>query len=220
MRIRILIPVWQRKEVTRFCFERIPKTEHQIDVTVVLSEQSYIPICEEFGFDWVFAENDPLGEKINTGLKHCLKFDFDYLMMMNSDGVIKGKLFDYYKPFFESNEAYFGVNDVTYVNFETKEAVNIHYEFSVLGTGKMLRRDVLEKTNGELYNNDLNRGLDDHMMDKMVKMGHWPKFVNYEGQLVYDYKSDVNIWPWETFKDKGKKVCYSPDTDQEVLTVK
>jgi hypothetical protein len=33
-----------------------------------------------------------------------------------------------------------------------------------------------------------------------------PYFVGYEGQLVYDLKSDVNIHPWSKFAERGVKV--------------
>lgn len=213
MRIRILIPLWKRPEVTLFCFEHLKKlqaqSKHHIDVLCVISEPEYIKICNSFGFNWVFAENNPLGKKINTGVKHSLKFSYDYLMIMNSDDVIKAELIDsYYKPFFDKLCPFFGIDKVTYVNFKTKEAREFSYEFSVLGIGKCIYRDIVKKLNGELYVNERNRGLDDSMMDRMIHSGYWPEIVKYEGQLAMDFKSEVNIWPWEQFKDKGKEVCY------------
>lgn len=225
MRIRILIPLWKRPEVTRFCFEGVKRlqreSKHEIMVSCVLSEPEFIPLCEEFGFNWTFALNLPLGDKINTGIKSTLKYKYDYLMMMNSDDVIEAELIDrYYEPFFERLDPYFGVDKVTYVNWSTKEAREFQYEFTVLGIGKCLRRDVVDlafKKLGEVYRKDLNKCLDDTMMDNLIKIGFYPKFVKYEGMLAMDFKSEVNIWPWEKFSNRGKTVCYRERSEQESL---
>jgi len=131
-------------------------------------------------------------------------------MMMNSDNVIKAKLIDeIYQPFFDRKEKFFGISRVTYVNFGTIEAREFDYDYSVLGIGKCIRRDVVEELNGNLYRKELNKCLDDTMMDNLTKIKVFPSMVRYEGMLAMDFKSDVNIWPWEKFKDRGKPVCYS-----------
>lgn len=213
MKIRIVIPLWKRQEVTRFCFDGLKKliaeTEYEIGVTCVLSEPEYVKMCDEYDFGWVYHKNEPLGEKINAGIKNALKHKFDYLMMMNSDDIIKAELLNkYYKPFFESLTPFFGISKVTYVKFGTEEAREFNYDYSVLGIGKCIRRDVVELLGGALYRPDLNRCLDDTMMDNLMKVRVYPTIVRYEGQLAMDFKSDVNIWPWEKFENKGKKVCY------------
>jgi hypothetical protein len=216
LKIQIVIPLWKRPEVTKFCFAELKKliaaSKHEISVLCVISEIEYINICKGFGFNWVAAPNNPLGSKINKGIKRALQLsNFDYLMMMNSDDVIKVDLIDrYYDPFFESKEKFFGISKVTYVNFYTQEAREFCYEYSVLGIGKCIRRDVVEDMKGELYRHELNKCLDDTMMDNLMRIKVFPRMVRYEGMLAMDFKSDVNIWPWEKFKDRGKPVCYSP----------
>jgi hypothetical protein len=216
LKIQIVIPLWKRPEVTKFCFAELKKliaeSKHEISVLCVISEIEYIGICKSFGFNWVAAPNNPLGAKINKGIKRALQLsNFDYLMMMNSDDVIKTELIDnWYNPFFESREKFFGISKVTYINFYTKEAREFCYEYSVLGIGKCIRRDVVEQMDGNLYRSELNKCLDDTMMDNLMKIKVFPRMVRYEGMLAMDFKSDVNIWPWEKFKDKGKVVCYSP----------
>jgi hypothetical protein len=216
LKIQVVIPLWKRPEVTRFCFDELKKlmsqTKHELRVLCVISEADYIKVCDEYGFNWIYADNNPLGEKINKGIRRALEFKgWDYLMMMNSDDVIKADLIDkYYEPFFESREKFFGISSVTYVNFYTKEARQFDYEYSVLGIGKCIRRDVVEELKGALYRPELNKCLDDTMMDNLMKIKVYPRMVRYEGMLAMDFKSDVNIWPWEKFKNKGKEVCYSP----------
>lgn len=214
MNIQIVIPLWKRPEVTKFCFDGLKKliaeSKHDFRVLCVISESEYIKVCDEYGFNWIYADNNPLGEKINKGIKRALEFKgWDYLMMMNSDDVIKAKLVDeVYQPFFESKEKFFGISSVTYVNFYTKEARQFDYEYSVLGIGKCIRRDVVDMMKGNLYRPELNKCLDDTMMDNLMRQKVYPRMVRYEGMLAMDFKSDVNIWPWEKFKDRGKVVEY------------
>lgn len=211
-----MIPLWKRPLVTKFCFDELIKliseSKHDIKVTCAISESYYEVVCKAFGFGVVHAENNPLGTKINTGIKKALESEFDYLMMMNSDNVIKRELIDdVYEPFFESLNPYFGIDRVTYVNFGTTDARDFSYEFSVLGIAKMLRRDVVElavKAGGP-YNPLRNKGLDDGMMDNLIHLKVFPTMVKYKGQLAMDFKSETNIWPWDHFKNKGKAVCYN-----------
>jgi hypothetical protein len=214
LKIQIVIPLWKRPEVTKFCFDELKKliaeSKHELRVLCVISESDYIKVCDDYGFNWIYADNNPLGEKINKGIKRALEFKgWDYLMMMNSDDVIKTKLIDeVYQPFFESKEKFFGISSVTYVNFHTKEARQFDYEYSVLGIGKCIRRDVVDEMKGNLYRPELNKCLDDTMLDNLLKIKVYPRMVRYEGMLAMDFKSEVNIWPWEKFKDRGKVVEY------------
>lgn len=211
MKIHVVIPLWKRPEVTKFCFDRFFKSKHDVKVTCVISEDEYKKVCEDYGFDWVWAENNPLGDKINTGIKKALESEFDYLMMMNSDDVISSELIDkVYEPYY--GKPFFGINRVTYVNFKTNDALDFQYSFTVLGIGKMIRRDVVEnafKGRGWIYRPELNKCLDDTMMDGLIRHQNvFPAIVQYDGQLAWDFKSETNIWPWEHFKRKGKPVCY------------
>jgi hypothetical protein len=194
----------------------IAESSHEMKVLCVISEPEYINVCEEYGFEWVASPNNPVGGKINNGITRALQNQWDYLMMMNSDNVIKTELIEkYYQPFFETREKFFGISNVTYVNFGTEDAREYEYGFSVLGIGKCLRRDVVElafKNLGELYRTELNKCLDDTLFDNLMKLKVFPRIVSYKGMLAMDFKSEVNIWPWEKFKDKGKPVCYRAES--------
>jgi glycosyltransferase involved in cell wall biosynthesis len=220
MKISIVIPCWHRPEITTFCFKELKRLieevqEHTFNVLCVISEDEFVPICESFGFKWLMFPNDPLGKKINAGCLMALTEEPDYLMTMNSDSVVKKELFDYYRPYFEKKEQYFGVDRVTFVDSVSGEGKDYTYDFTILGVAKCMRADIVAecfKALGCLYPNNQNRGLDNKMMDNLIKIKVTPKMVPYEGQLVFDVKSEVNIWPYEHFKNRGTVVkpelCY------------
>jgi hypothetical protein len=215
LKIQIVIPLWKRPNVTQYCFDGLLKlideSKHELKVLCVISELEYIPICESYGFEYVFSDNFPVGSKINNGIKAALNSEWDYLMMMNSDNVIRVELLDkYYDSFFESGEKFFGIDRVTYVNFGTTDAREVTYDYTILGIGKCIRRDVAEQLSGNLYRPELNKCLDNTMLDNLLRIKVFPRMVKYEGQLAMDFKSEVNIWPWEHFQNKGKAVCFNP----------
>jgi hypothetical protein len=214
MKIQIVIPLYRRHDVTRVCFdylkamiEAVP--QHEFSVLCVSDEIEYYELCRSYGFEHIAFKNDPLGEKINFAIKWALeRNEWDYLMTMNSDSVINPKLFfDYYDELFGVSE-FFGVSRVTYVNFYTDEAVDFEYHFSILGVARCMSRDLVKRFDeiGGMYEGFRNKGLDDSVLFNSRKLNVKPTFVQYEGQLVYDLKSDVNIHPWEKFADKGLKV--------------
>lgn len=232
MKIRVVIPLWKRPEITTYCFDKlqqvIAETKHQLDVLCVISEEEYKEICDSYGFDWVWAENDPLGAKINVGVQKALEYNPDYIMTLNSDSVIKTELLDtWYEESFNSKEWFFGVDTVTFIESETNQAKEYTYEMSILGVGKCMRADIVRasfKRLGKLYEPKRNRGLDDTMMDNLIRIGCAPKIIKYKGQIVFDIKSEVNIWKWEHFENKGKPVkaelCYKRESDAVNLTGK
>lgn len=214
MKLQVIIPLWKRPHITKICFDNLKKLiseiEHEVSVLCIISEPEYIMMCNEYGFNWVFAANDPLGKKLNTGIRYALdKYKFDYLMTMNSDSVIDSKLFKkYYDDLFFKKD-FFGVSRVTFINSKTWDAVDYNYGLSILGVGKCIKRELVKKAFdelGQLYRPDANRGLDDGMFDNLIKVKASPYIVEYEGQLVYDVKSDVNIHPFEKFEKRGLKV--------------
>jgi hypothetical protein len=215
MKIQVIIPLWKRIEVTKVCFDHLKELikslpQHEFNVLCIVSEPEYMDMCMAYGFDYVAYKNDPLGEKINFGIKKALeRSQWDYLMSMNSDSVINPKLFfDYYDRLFGFHDL-FGVSRVTYVNFYTDEAVDFEYHFSLLGVARCISRKLVERFIDEwgcVYEPFRNRGLDDSVLTIARKMDVKPYFVGYEGQLVYDLKSDVNIHPWEKFAERGVKV--------------
>ena len=98
-KILILIPVWKRPDITEICFaglSRLGLHRANIDVLAVISEVEYVARCKRYNISYTFFENQPLGAKKNHGLKIALERDWDYLMELNSDDVIKNELLDIY----------------------------------------------------------------------------------------------------------------------------
>jgi len=74
-RILCLIPVWQRPEITRICYAGLNRIDAQFLQLgfsfvpfIVYSEPEHGELARRSGFLSCFAENKPLGAKLNRGL--------------------------------------------------------------------------------------------------------------------------------------------------------
>lgn len=137
-KILILIPVWKRPEITEICFSglnRLRSHRDNIDVLVVLSEGSYESRCKNHNIDYTFFENQPLGAKKNHGLKIALKRNWDYLIELNSDDVIKNELLDIYDTLSDDylalrNFCFMDSNTLSLKQIESKTSYGIARRYS------------------------------------------------------------------------------------------
>jgi hypothetical protein len=202
MRIRCIIPLWKRPQVTLMCLKEMKRvcqeSKHEIEVTCVISETEWIEVCTSLGFEYFEYKNDTLGEKLNAGIKHVLKHDWDYLMVMNSDSMVTVDLID---NVYEYNKPFFGINRLHFVNYYTGEVKEYCYDFfTILGVAKMVSREAIEKCPSPYR--EANKGMDDSFLDSMLFHGYTPYVVHYDGIHAIDIKSEVNIWGWDHFQKK------------------
>lgn len=200
-KILIYLAVWKRPEITELCFRGIKRLQAHPDFSIqalaVISEDEMIPLCEKYGIAWTMYKNDPLGEKKNFGLQKAKEFDFDYLMEVGSDDLILSELLDDYKKYLGKD--FFGISDAAYINSETGECRRLISK-STYGAGRMISRKALDKCNWFLWQDRLNRGLDNNSVFALQRRG-----INYERVKpmdfpgVIDVKSQANIWKFNYY---------------------
>ena len=137
-KILILIPVWKRPLITDICFQglnRLKSHRDNIDILVVISEEDYVSRCNRYKIPYTFFKNEPLGEKKNHGLEIALEQDWDYLIELNSDDVIKNELLDIYDTLTDDylalrNFCFMDSNTLELRQFESKTAFGIGRRYS------------------------------------------------------------------------------------------
>lgn len=248
MRLLVFLAVWKRPEITEICFMGLvrlrKKSRHPINVLAVISEESMIPLCEKYDVKWTLYKNEPLGEKKNHGLTEAMKLEWDYLIEIGSDDLIKDELIEKYEPFFGKYEM-FGTKDSVIINSEngncnrltsdtpyglgrciSREVIQKHcYGVNVLakeaigGIGrsvaqgqigffkmnvaeeavKLGRAEIVSEPRYKLWQDEINKGMDNSSNYFLLKMGVGYKTVETTKPLTIDIKSKQNIWP---FSDK------------------
>jgi hypothetical protein len=143
--ILVFLAVWKRPEITKICFEglRRLKNRFNLEAFAVISEKEMIPLCEEYGVKWTFYKNDPLGEKKNHGLNEAMKLDWDYLIEIGSDDLIKDELIELYSKYFGKYEM-FGTKDSVIIDSESKQCRRLSSD-TPYGLGRCISRKTIEE---------------------------------------------------------------------------
>lgn len=201
MKLLVFTAVWKRPEITEICFmgiKRLQKvTGFDIKAFAVISEVEMIPLCEKYGVDWCIHENHPLGAKKNYGVNEALKHDFEYMIEIGSDDLLKNEILKTYKW----DAPILGLDSAVHLNTKTGSCRMLCSMASLFGGGRALSRDVLES--GDLWHDKKSKGLDKNSHFNISRRGFLGKRVKTEFPLVIDLKSDVNIWPYSP--QLGKK---------------
>ena len=199
MKIHVLSAAWKRPEITRICFEGIKRLG--LNATIAISEESMIPLCDEFGFDYAMVPNNLLGRKWNYGLRKAKEHDFDYLLILGSDNLISDCLIDRYK---EYDFDMIGVKDLYIFDSGTKKTKYFqgYSEEMSIGAGRLISRKVINSVD-KLWGNWLKKGLDTNCSAKLRKLGFKEIVIALEDSTVLDIKSDTNIHSFSEFDAKN-----------------
>jgi hypothetical protein len=192
MKLLFFIPVWKRPEITEICFMGIKRLQaqgvHEVIPFAVISEESMKPLCDKYNVQYCFYKNLPLGEKKNYGVSQLLKKDFDYMVELGSDDLLKNEFLDFY-PW---DKHVMGLNDFIIINSETGACRRLSSNISSFGTGLAIRKDVIEKC-GDLWHPEKNRGMDRSVCYTLAKNGFMEHRFSRSEPLSIDIKSEVNL---------------------------
>lgn len=195
MKLLIYLAVWKRPEITEICFMGISRLReariHEIEAFAVISEEEMKPLCDKYDVKYCMYKNLPLGEKKNYGLREAMVIDFDYMVQIGSDDLLKNEFLEFY-PW---DKPVMGLNDFIIINSETLACRRLSSTISSFGTGLSVRKDVIEKC-GDLWHPDKNRGLDRSLCYTLAKNGYMERRYSRGEPLSIDIKSPVNLSPY------------------------
>lgn len=170
---------------------------HDIQFVAVISEDSMKPLCKKFGIDYVMHKNEPLGEKKNVGLTYSMRKDFDYLVEIGSDDLLKNEFLELY-PW---DRSVYGLRDFVMMNSEDGECRRLNDRNAAFGLGRAIRRDALEamrQPDGvyRLWKDTISHGMDNNSTWTLAKKGFLETRIKSPEPLAIDIKSETNIWPF------------------------
>jgi len=188
----------------------------EMEFFAVISEEEMIPLCEKYGVDWCMHENLPLGAKKNFGLQQAMKKDFDYLVEIGSDDLLKDQFLDIYS----FDKDVFALSDFVMLNTEDGECRKLTKRDGYYGIGRAISRKclerVFEKGKPGIWSNDLNQGLDNYSTFFLARLGFMETRVKSAEPVAIDLKSEVNIWSFQ----RRRGLEYSIDKALEGLSEK
>lgn len=147
MKLLVFLAVWKRPEITEICFmgiDRLRKNSRfPIEAFAVISEETMIPLCRKYHIKYTLYKNEPLGEKKNFGLTEAMKLEWDYLIEIGSDDILKDELIELYADYFEKYEM-FGTKDSVIIDSFTGKCRRLQSDTSY-GLGRCISRKTIEK---------------------------------------------------------------------------
>lgn len=121
--------------------------------------------------------------------------EFDYLMELNSDGVINLSLLDIYNELMDNDTLFAGLDNIYFLNWATKECYfvsNYAGKFSY-GSGRIYNRDIIPD---KLWNDEYDAGLDTNSFKILSALGIKETMIQCgEKPMMLDIKSHTNIFP-------------------------
>lgn len=146
--ILIFLACWKRPEITELCFTGIQRLKaydpdrFRISALAVISEREMIPLCTKYGINWTLADNLPVGRKKNRGLNIAFNYEWDYLLEIGSDDLLRDEILDTYEPLMKKGMPVFGINSLVFYESTTGNARQ--YKSDALAMGRAIKRTVLE----------------------------------------------------------------------------
>lgn len=159
-------------------------------------------VCEEHDIVHIIAPNVPLTNKFNTACE-ALRGKVDYVMIMGSDDLISTRDFLRVHHEAEQNKTdLIGFSDVYMFGMDDEHpGALVHFPFTtVLGVGRTVKADVLDKLGWRPWNLDRDRGIDRVMLDACSPLVKTRKV--FDGGLIFDLKTAWNINPMKYWYKK------------------
>lgn len=197
IKLLFFLAVWKRPEITEICFMGLNRLKNTglfpMEFFAVLSEESMIPLCEKYGVDWCMHENYPLGAKKNYGLSQAMKKDFDYMVEIGSDDLLKNEFLNLY-PW---DRDLMALGDFLMLNTEDGECRRLSKREGHYGVGRAISKSALEKV-APIWPDKYSNGLDNRSTFHIARKGILEKRYFAEEPVAIDLKSAVNIWPFQS----------------------
>lgn len=153
MKILFFLAAWQRPEITEICFMGLNRLKKaglfQTDTLCVISEDSMKQLCKKYDIDYVVHPNLPLGKKKNFGLNEAFKKDWDYLIELGSDDILKTEILELYKPLLGQREL-LTITNLCFVNSQNGDCVN-QVSNTSFGLGRAISRTAIERACKGVY---------------------------------------------------------------------
>ncbi len=193
MKLTVLIPIFKRYDVTKVCFDNLKRQQDKFGFKVVIvgSEGNVSrAFTEQYGFDYVEANNNPLGAKLNAGLKACE----GHVVVLGSDNLISDLAFHIFPDLDLSVNGFYGLTDCLVFWSKTQQLSLFRYRnttFKTIGVGRIYTESAIEACEGELWENDIEFGLDTSATNKVRGNGG----VEYiaKGYHCVDIKHHMNL---------------------------
>jgi len=189
-----------------------------IPVVAAVSDDESEVLCWDNKVEYEWIKNEPLGNKWNEIACHALMLGrWTHLLISGDDDLYSNDFRDRLEEY--QDHPLVGIESTYMVSPSDKQALYFKYNLNrptddspfypiALGGGRMLKREVVEKLNGNLYNPEQNKSLDHYGDMVLMEQGYFPVIIDTDKTLCVSVKTRTNIWPIENFKNLAAEIDY------------
>lgn len=179
----ILIPVHGREEVRNVASYALMDSSdvartHGIKVTQWQEES---------------REGDTLGMKLNRVLKLSQGIEWDYVMVLGSDDLLRPQTWGYIRTAIDEGIRCFGFNTAYLYDRIAHRAKIWDAGPGTFGAGRCVRRDVVEKCDWAMWDASKNNGIDGSQERILLSIGEPIHIIQTHIPVVCDIKDDDNL---------------------------
>ncbi len=173
----------------------------QQGILCIVSRTEDAELCNLLGVDYVWHPNEQLGAKWNFGLSKSRDLEWDFLVTLGSDDIIKESLFEYYEA--HPDHDVLITDKIHFIDIPSGRATILLR--ARIGAGRRISRKAIEKCNFKLWTDEKNKSLDMDSNTRLSKAG----FVTSETRTISHIcglKSATNIWSYDHIERHGNSV--------------
>jgi hypothetical protein len=182
MKLHIIIPCKGRERVVQVT------AAHLLD---------HFAIARTYRIDltmnWVTSE-DALGEKLNKAVLSAQGLNFDYLMILGSDDLMRPQIWGYIRTAIEEGLSAFGFNQAVLYDRIEHRAKLWRYGPVTFGAGRCIRRDVIEACDWRMWDDEKENGIDNNQ--EAILMGNANTYIHIiptHAPVICDIKDGDNL---------------------------
>lgn len=171
-------------------------------------------LCNGTGFLYVESPNRPLSRKWNSAVKLLRECQPDAILIVGSDDWLSHGLLRAYARFLRDGCDYVALKDVYLIHANTKRCLLFT---GTTGVARMIRRDILDRLQWQLWPDTLNRSLDRVMgyrldADGVTPSQPWNGSMAQVAQdaVAVDIKTTTNLWSFRLLARLTDKVSSCP----------
>lgn len=179
MKVLIHTLVWKRPEVTEITYKGFDRIQEKLDdagidsdVLITSSEPDHTAKAILRGYHVLEESNFPVATKFNTAMFHTLEYEWDYLMLMDSNNLLSNQYIEDWIQTAKDGKEFFGLSEFIALQADKKHISKFRTRKSYLhsNVGRGARRDVWEKTaeGGGFVNHPKNNSNLDGMCTRVV----------------------------------------------------
>jgi hypothetical protein len=193
-KVIVLIPVWKRIDITRYCYDRLLDSIRDADVhdiglwpLIIASEPEHIELAYKYNWQVIEYPNTSVSDKLNKGLEAALSQQSYYITVIGSDNELRPEIWSHVKAEFENNADFFAWSEVRFV--KGSEYINAEYPCTT-GVARFHRTDILRKIAFQ-YKCEV---LQSHMTAEGSYSEGQTIIANRPNPLLHVLNSHIGIW--------------------------